>query len=215
MENPITNKEQGKVLFLCWKDLIIGVNSTNICAVGKGVSQQIWGFHTQGSLEFPAGLWLAGRSGWSGSAHWEEGLEGSVTLPVEGSALMLARLLRNECTHWLWLFAGSLSVSQVLSLSLFAEVHWDIDWNLNNPLGIHSLRERLSVGTEAISMFRTHSFKGSSPPLAVCTWVGSTRISTEETVSHHSLTSAQQQDSQGPALKHSYQHSVLCDFVKH
>lgn len=41
MENPITNKEHGKVLSLRWKDLIIGVNSTNICAVDVGMSQRM------------------------------------------------------------------------------------------------------------------------------------------------------------------------------
>ena len=40
MENPITNKEHGKVLSLHWKDLIIGVNSTNICAVDVGISER-------------------------------------------------------------------------------------------------------------------------------------------------------------------------------
>lgn len=39
MENPITNKEHRKVCSLCQKDLIMGVNSTNICAVKKSVSQ--------------------------------------------------------------------------------------------------------------------------------------------------------------------------------
>lgn len=120
--------------------------------------------------------------------------EGSATLPAQGSVPMLARTLRNECAYWSWLFAGCLSVSQVLSLSLFARMHWDIDWNGNNPPGICFSRGRPSIGTEAIYV-QYPSFKGSSPPLAVCHWVGSTRTLAGEAVSRLSLTSGQRQDS--------------------
>lgn len=50
MENSITNKEPGKVLFLCGRDLITGVNSTNICAMAEKVSQQTWCFLAPGVL---------------------------------------------------------------------------------------------------------------------------------------------------------------------
>lgn len=177
MENPITNKEHGKVLSLHWKDLITGVNSTNICAVDVGMSQ--W------RLFFLVPRFLGASCAVFG---WEDDSELGESVCCEACVYQAPK---NEGTHGWWL----LHVQPVHGprFNLFVRIHWNIDWVSGNQPGVHFPRERLSMNTEVI--FSTHGFEWSSPPFAVCLGVGSTRVLAVGTVCHLSPASGLQHGS--------------------
>lgn len=120
MENPITNKDHGKVLSLCGKDLIIGVNSTNICAVDEGVSQWMWCFPTPRLLGASCrGFGWQGSSDRGGPVCWEKhagGLSdsqhGAQPLCSPGSWGMNAQADDDHCPCSLSAILGSVSVLQ-------------------------------------------------------------------------------------------------------
>ena len=179
MENPITNKEHGKVLFLRWKDLIIGVNSTNICAVDVGMSQRMLFFLTPRLLGASCVVF-----GWEDDSE----LDGSVCCEA-----CVHQAPKNEGTRGWWLLLVQPVHGPGFNLCFSGLIGTLTEFQAINQVSIFQEKDCQCTYTEVI--FSTHGFEWSSPSFAVCLGVGSTRVLAVGTVCHLSPASCLQQDS--------------------